>query len=81
MAIDTHLKRYSAINVGSPWRGPNIAPDALFPQGERQAAAFMYSGILASGFTPVVSGSGKQFIGEIQQISIDAIMNASMGQG
>jgi hypothetical protein len=56
------------------------AAEAGFTQGNRQAAAYMYSGILAAAST-VVSGSGKQFVGEIQQIGVDAIMNTSMGQG
>ncbi len=46
--IDSRAKRMSAIFVGQPWRGPMVyAPDVGFGQAERQAAAFMYSGILA----------------------------------
>ena len=56
------------------------AAEAGFTQGNRQAADFMYSGILAAA-AAVVVGSGIQFIGEIQQISTSAIMNTSMGQG
>lgn len=47
--MDTAAKRYSAINVACPWRGTNIVPDVTFPVGERQAAAFMYSGIDSGG--------------------------------
>jgi hypothetical protein len=47
MAADTALKRYSAMNLGSPWRGLNVVPDVAIPQGERQAVQWMYSGILA----------------------------------
>lgn len=52
MAIDTRQKRMSAINVGSPWRGPMVVPTGSDTQAKRQAAAFMYSGI-ASG-APVI---------------------------
>ncbi len=39
----------SAIFVAMPWRGPMVdASEAGFNQGNRQAAAFMYSGIAAS---------------------------------
>ena len=46
MGADTALKRYSAMNIGSPWRGLNAVPDVAIPQGEQQAIAFFYSGIL-----------------------------------
>jgi len=49
MAIDTAQKRISAMNLTSPWRGPLVdATEAGTTQGNRQAALFMYSGILAS---------------------------------
>lgn len=44
---DTALKRASAINVASPWRGALPLPDGAVGQGDRQTAAFMYSGISA----------------------------------
>ena len=46
MAADTAAKRYSAMNISSPWRGLNVVPDAAIPQGERQAVMYFYSGIL-----------------------------------
>ena len=49
MAADTAAKRYSAMDLGGPWRGLTVVPNATIPQGERQAAMFLYSGILASG--------------------------------
>ena len=49
MAMDTKQKRMSALNLGKPWRGPLVdAPEAGFTQGNRQAADFFYSGILAA---------------------------------
>lgn len=50
MAMDTRQKRMSAMHPASPWRGPMVdATESGFTQGNRQAAAFMYSGILAGG--------------------------------
>lgn len=49
MAIDSLQKRMSAMNPSCPWRGPLVAAgDTAFTQGNRQAADFMYSGILAT---------------------------------
>ena len=46
--LDTPLKRASGVNVGMPWRVPGkYPPTGTFTQGERQAVAYMYSGILA----------------------------------
>lgn len=47
MALDTAAKRHSAINWGLPWRTAPI-PDGAISQGDRQHAALMYAGILAS---------------------------------
>jgi len=55
MAIDTAAKRCSSINVSCPWRGPGIVPDVAFPQGEKQAAVYLYSGILAGGAAPAIT--------------------------
>lgn len=50
MPIDSRQKRMSALNVRAPWRGPLVdAAESGFTQGNRQAADFMYSGILAGG--------------------------------
>lgn len=47
MALDTALKRLSAVCVGSPWRGVLPYPDGTLAQGDRQTVAYLYSGILA----------------------------------
>lgn len=53
MAIDSRAKRMSAILIGKPFRGAMVhAPDTGFGQAERQASAFMYSGILAGELQP-----------------------------
>jgi hypothetical protein len=46
MAIDTAAKRSSAVHVGAAWRGSPF-PDGSIDQGDRQAVALLYSGILA----------------------------------
>lgn len=48
MPADTAEKRFSAMNISSPWRGCSVVPSAI-NQAERQAVMFMYSGILAGG--------------------------------
>lgn len=47
MAIDSASKRASAMNISCPWRSSLPLPDGTIDQGDRQHAAFMYSGILA----------------------------------
>jgi len=50
MPIDSRQKRMSALNLRAPWRGPLVdATEVGFTQGNRQAANFLYSGILAGG--------------------------------
>jgi hypothetical protein len=50
LAIDTRQKRMSAISPTMPWRGVLVyAGDVGVTQGNRQASAFTYSGILAAG--------------------------------
>lgn len=49
MAFDTEQKRMSAMLPGMPFRGPLVdASEVGFTQGNRQAAAYMYSGVLAT---------------------------------
>lgn len=48
--MNTKQKRMSAIHIAEPWRGAMVDPtETGFTQGNRQAAAFMYSGIAAGG--------------------------------
>lgn len=54
MAMDTAGERYSAINVGSPWRGLNYIPSGTVDNPERQALAYLYAGISSVG-APIVS--------------------------
>jgi hypothetical protein len=57
MALDTALKRGSAIHHGSPWRGILPLPDGGVDQADRQVVSFLYSGIVATGGTPAADGS------------------------
>ncbi len=62
MALDSMQKRMSAISPGSPWRGPMVdATESGFTQGNRQAAAYLYSGI-AAGAPVVTPNLGRLFM-------------------
>jgi len=55
MAIDDAAKRMSAVLVSCTWRGGMVQVSLPFAQRHRQAAAYLYSGILAGGSSPVTS--------------------------
>lgn len=55
MALDTALKRGSALNITSPWRGILPLPDGTVGQPDRQVVAFLYSGITAAGGAAAVT--------------------------
>lgn len=64
MALDSRQKRMSALNPACPWRGPlEDAPEAGVSQGNRQAMAFMYSGILAGA---VAAGGPEDLLDQIK---------------
>lgn len=68
MAINTRQKRMAAINVRAPWRGPMVdASVSGFTQGNRQAGAFMYSGILAGGAVEEPD-TGVPYVGFIRDL-------------
>mgnify|MGYP001593995764 CR=1 FL=1 len=52
MAIDSALKRASALNVSSPWRNILPMPDGSINQDDRQTVALHYSGIAAGPPAP-----------------------------
>jgi hypothetical protein len=54
--LDTRAKRESGMHPAMPWRSPMKVISGAFSQADRQACAFMYSGILAS------AGGGNVFI-------------------
>lgn len=58
MAMDTAAKRGSAMFIRSPWRKRLPLPDSTIDQGDRQATAFMYSGILAEAGSQAGATSG-----------------------
>ena len=72
MAMDTAQKRMSAISPGQPWRGPMVAAaEAGFTQGNRQAAAFMYSGIAAEAPAPPPAYTPQgRFVANVGQMMV-----------
>lgn len=61
------------MNPASPWRGPMVdAPQVSFGASGRQAAAFLYSGILATA--PVVA-TPIQFITELGTFQWETELN------
>lgn len=53
MPVDDAAKRMSAVLVSCTWRGGMVQVSLPFAQRHRQAAAYLYSGILAGGAAPV----------------------------
>jgi hypothetical protein len=56
VALDTAAKRFSAMHVMCPWRALSVVPSGTIDQAERQAASWLYSGILAGA--PVAPPAG-----------------------
>lgn len=52
MATLAARKRYSAMNIGSPWRGLNVIPNTPISTDELAAVMFLYAGF------PEADGSG-----------------------
>lgn len=61
MALDTALKRGSAIFPAMPWRPFVSIPGASIDQADRQTLAHYYSGILASGAQAPEVAHGDSF--------------------
>jgi hypothetical protein len=59
MALDTGIKRYSAINVSCPWRGILPFPDSTISATDRQVIAFLGSSITAGGGAPEEATGGR----------------------
>lgn len=57
MAVDTALKRLSAVHVSMPWRTALPLPSGTVDQAERQTAGLHYSGILAANPNPPASSA------------------------
>lgn len=67
MAIDTAVKRHSAMVVFVPIYLRNPLPDGTVGQADRQTLALFYCGILITG-TP--SGSGRRHARVIPRMAI-----------
>ena len=72
MAADTAQKRFSAMNIGSPWRGLMVVPTGTIGADQRAAAMYLYSGIpLDAGvivtpaifFTATLDGKAAEAVG------------------
>lgn len=61
MALDTALKRASALNIASSWRGILPLPDGTVNQADRQVVPFFYSGISAASLVTV-----PDVVGDVQ---------------
>lgn len=59
MSADTAVKRLSAINIGSPWRGLNVFPSDS-SQGARQSVIFLYDGFPLVEVATTGGGSSKR---------------------
>jgi hypothetical protein len=71
MALDTADKRFSAIHIGSPWRGILPFPDGdITSAGDRQTIVFLYSGISAGAAVVTISVT-------LTDVNNDAIPNLS----
>lgn len=63
MALDSDLKRGSAMLPGIPWRPFVSIPDSI-DQADRQTVAHYYSGILAGGVQAPEVAHGDSFGGK-----------------
>lgn len=62
MAIDSRQKRQSAYKILTPWFEQGVHPSGTIGQAQRQAAAWVYSGILAGVPVPSVVGGIETII-------------------
>jgi len=52
VAIDTAQKRYATLSIAQVFL-PGLVPDGTIDQGDRQAIAYSYNGILSDPLFPV----------------------------
>lgn len=58
MALDTAARRYSAVNVGAPWRGPALFPDGAIETTDKQTLVGLYLGITVGGYLSLEPTTG-----------------------
>jgi hypothetical protein len=63
MAVDTALKRGSALNLSQPWRGILPLPDGAVTQPDRQVVPYMYSGISSGAPAPASPARYRMMMG------------------
>lgn len=78
MAVDSALKRFSALNVGSPWRNPAIVPDGAITAVDRQIVAFLYSGVLADSPAAAPDNPYRKPVGILVWVSRPNTMMVSL---
>lgn len=74
MAVDTRDKRAAALREGLLPLPDGLPLDA----GDRQQVLWQYR-LASEPPATILTGTGKQFIGEIQQLGLSDILDASMG--
>lgn len=68
MATDTAQKRMSGIELLLPWRTPKVdATESGFNAGNRQAAAWHYSGIVSTDPAPPNLPTIYMYLNELHQ--------------
>jgi len=65
MAIDTREERQTSIAILMPFQSRGVDPDIGIDQGERQTAAFSYSGITAEAPT---AGGGTEGLQDMDSL-------------
>jgi len=72
MPVDTALKRGSAINVSAPWRSFLSIPDGTIAAADRQAAARLYTGVLAAA-PAAASGDERPYVRVVTSTTRDTM--------
>ena len=53
MSVSTDARKFAAINIGCPWRGPAVIPsDSSVVEQERAALVFLYTEFFEESATP-----------------------------
>jgi hypothetical protein len=58
MALDTFAKRFSVMDIGSPWRGIIPIPDGTIEAADRQTFIYLGGAVTAEG-PPIVGATPK----------------------
>lgn len=61
MAIDTDTRKFSAINIGCPWRGVNAFPTGALDDPERFALLYLYNEFAGAAAGSTLSANPRWF--------------------